>query len=465
MPELPEVNNIINYLKNHEHLTSKTISSVDVLYDYTVETDKHLFIDSLKNKKVEDITQKGKYIIFHLSDNLVIVSHLRMEGKYFLKKEDEKNTKHDLVIFHFIDGTKLVYNDTRRFGRMILLNENNYLNVPPLNKVGPEPFEDIPLSYLKERYQTKNIALKQLLLDQSIISGIGNIYADEICFDIKLNPRMPGKFLNDNDLLNIISSARKILTAAIKFGGSTIKTYHIAVDKEGNYQSHLNVYDRENKPCKRCGYPLRKIFLNGRGTTFCPRCEIDKSLPFVLALTGPIASGKSSINAYFVKKGYISLDLDNIVHEVYKDKNVQIEIKKIIPSLKIIDGIIDRAYLKQYLIDHKEAKNALENYLYDGLYNLVLKKLRKIGPNKKVVMDVPLLFKSHLDDFANKILLIKINPDIQKERLEKRSGNSDSYLKLNKSYFEQENIKKADYIISNNSNLEDLYNQLDTLNI
>ncbi len=465
MPELPEVNNIINYLKNHEHLTTKTICKVDVLYDYTIEGSKDYFINALKNKSILDITQKGKYIIFHLSDDLVIVSHLRMEGKYFVKNEDVENTKHDLVIFHFTDNTKLVYNDTRKFGRMILLNEKNYLSVPPLSKVGPEPFENISIAYLKENYQTKNIALKQLLLDQSIISGIGNIYADEICFDTKLNPRTPGKFLSDDDLLNIVSSARKILTSAINFGGSTIKTYHIAQGKEGNYQSHLNVYNRENQPCKRCSYPLRKIFLNGRGTTFCPRCQVDKSLPFVLALTGPIASGKSSVNAYFVKQGFISLDLDNIVHEVYKDKTVQKEIKNIIPSLKIVDGNIDRLYLKQYLINHKAAKNDLENYLYEGLYNLVFKKLRKIGPGKKVVIDVPLLFKSHLDDFANKILLIQINPNIQRERLEKRSGNSDSYLKLNKSYFEQEDIKKADFVISNNSNLEDLYKELDNLNI
>ena len=463
MPELPEVRNVINYLIQHEKILNKTIKNVEIYCDNIIETNIDDFINQLKNKTILNITQKGKYIIFHLSENYVLISHLRMEGKFFYKKEDEILQKHDLIIFHLENDHKLIYNDTRKFGKMSLLKEDDYLFKPPLNNVGPDPLENINLSYIKEKYN-KRIPIKQLLLDQHIISGIGNIYADEILFDVGINPRTLGCDLDENDFKNILSSSKRILLEAINKGGSTIKSFHISEEREGNYQNNLKVYGKENRPCNRCHRPLRKIFLNGRGTTFCPHCQINKSLPYVVCLSGPIASGKSTINKYFIDKGYKSIDLDNIVHLLYKKEEIQNEIKKIIPSLKIIDGDIDRIYLKQYLSNNKRTQNDLENYLYNYLYNYIYKMLLKIGNKEKIIMDVPLLFKSHLDDFARKIIIVQIDNDVQKERLLKRNNEITNYLKINKSYYEQEDIKKADYLISNNGSIDELYKKLDDLN-
>lgn len=464
MPELPEVRNVINYLIQHEKILNQTIKNVEIYCDNIVETDKNEFLKDLKNKTILNITQKGKYIIFHLSENFVLISHLRMEGKFFYKKEEEHLQKHDLIIFHLENNYKLIYNDTRKFGKMSLLKEDNYLLKPPLNMIGPDPLENISLSYIKEKYN-KRIPIKQLLLDQHIISGIGNIYADEILFDVCLNPKTLGCDLGENDFKNILSSSKRILLEAINKGGSTIKSFHISEEKEGNYQNNLKVYGKENHPCIRCHYPLRKIFLNGRGTTFCPRCQINKSLPYVICLSGPIASGKSVINSYFVNKGYKSIDLDNIVHLLYKNEEIQKQIKKIIPSLKITNGDIDRNYLKVYLSNNKTAQSELENYLYNYLYNYIYKLLLKMGNKQKVIMDVPLLFKSHLDDFAKKIIIVQIDSAIQKERLLKRNNEATNYLKINKSYYEQEDIKKADYLISNNGSIDELYKKLDELNL
>lgn len=464
MPELPEVRNVINYLIQHEKILNQTIKNVEIYCDNIVETDKNEFLKDLKNKTILNITQKGKYIIFHLSENFVLISHLRMEGKFFYKKEEEHLQKHDLIIFHLENNYKLIYNDTRKFGKMSLLKEDNYLLKPPLNMIGPDPLENISLSYIKEKYN-KRIPIKQLLLDQHIISGIGNIYADEILFDVCLNPKTLGCDLGENDFKNILSSSKRILLEAINKGGSTIKSFHISEEKEGNYQNNLKVYGKENHPCIRCHYPLRKIFLNGRGTTFCPHCQINKSLPYVICLSGPIASGKSVINSYFVNKGYKSIDLDNIVHLLYKNEEIQKQIKKIIPSLKIINGDIDRNYLKVYLSNNKIAQSELENYLYNYLYNYIYKLLLKMGNKQKVIMDVPLLFKSHLDDFAKKIIIVQIDSAIQKERLLKRNNEATNYLKINKSYYEQEDIKKADYLISNNGSIDELYKKLDELNL
>ena len=138
MPELPEVETVKNILK--EMTLGKTIKSVDVLRQQTIEGDSKEFSKSLLNETITDFGRVGKFIIFYLTNNKVMISHLRMEGKYFLKNESEKITKHDMVVFHFNDGTKLLYNDTRRFGKMLLSTEQQYMNVPPLNNVGPDPF-------------------------------------------------------------------------------------------------------------------------------------------------------------------------------------------------------------------------------------------------------------------------------------------------------------------------------------
>ena len=139
MPEFPEVNVVIKKLELRT--LNKTIESVEVLRKQTIEGDVEHFKNTLKGATIVSFEQVGKFIVFHLSNKQVIISHLRMEGKYFFKEENAPLGKHDLVIFHFTDKTKLVYNDTRRFGRMSVESELNYNNVPPLSNVGPNPFE------------------------------------------------------------------------------------------------------------------------------------------------------------------------------------------------------------------------------------------------------------------------------------------------------------------------------------
>ena len=197
-----EIKNTLKELTLH-----KVIKSVDVFRAQTIDGDVNEFISSLINKEIIGFKRVGKFIIFLISGDICLISHLRMEGKYFLKDEKKPNNKHDLVIFYFKDGTKLVYNDTRRFGRIKLSTIDKYMSEEPLSKVGPDPFMMTNSNRLAESFKNKTIAIKTALLDQSIMSGLGNIYVDEVLFETKIHPETPTKLVTKSQLDKILISA------------------------------------------------------------------------------------------------------------------------------------------------------------------------------------------------------------------------------------------------------------------
>jgi len=202
-----------------------------------------------------------------------------MEGKYFIKDHKETIDKHEHVIFELDDGFDLRYADVRKFGRMDLVKKELLETVEGVHKQGREPVDNelctdkLTKEYLYEKVHDKKLPLKELLLDQTIISGLGNIYADEVAFGAKLDPLKEGKDLSLNDCENIIKSARDIITKAIKEGGTTIRSYTSSLGVTGNYQNFLMVHKREGEPCKDCGSLIKKIKVGGRSTYFCPKCQ------------------------------------------------------------------------------------------------------------------------------------------------------------------------------------------------
>ena len=181
MPELPEVETVKETLKRK--VLNKTIKDVRVIYPNIIENiNSNEFINKLKNQTIIDITRRGKWLIFHLND-YYLLSHLRMEGKYFLKDSNEEITKHQHIIFDFTDNLSLRYNDTRKFGRMHLVEKDKLEESKPMQELGLEPWDNkLNKNYLKEKYKSKKLPIKTVILDQGIITGIGNIYADEILF-------------------------------------------------------------------------------------------------------------------------------------------------------------------------------------------------------------------------------------------------------------------------------------------
>ena len=267
MPELPEVETVRRVLK--KSIIGKTIRKVDIRYKNIIETNLDDFKKNIINQKFIDIKRLGKYLIFELND-YYLVSHLRMEGKYFLKPESDDILKHEHIIF-YLDDITLRYHDTRKFGRMYLVTKDKLYTDTPLSHIGKEPSE-LTVDYLTEKLN-RNKPIKTLLLDQDIIAGIGNIYADEICFFSKIHPKTLGSKLNKKDIENIIKYTNEILNKSIENGGTTIRSYTSSLGVIGHNQDYLMVHQREGKECKTCGSIIIKTTVGGRGTYFCPNCE------------------------------------------------------------------------------------------------------------------------------------------------------------------------------------------------
>jgi len=271
MPEIAEVETVRRVLKNK--ILNKKIVDVKIMYPKMIETNIDDFKKNIINNSFTDILRKGKWLIFELND-YYLLSHLRMEGKYFIKDINKEIIKHEHVIFYFDDNTTLRYHDVRKFGKMFLVKKNEINNVKELAKQGLEP-NDIRLtsSYLLDKFKNKSLPIKSTLLDQSIISGLGNIYADEVLFDAKINPLKQAKKITKEEANNIINSAKEIIDNAIKCGGTTIRSYTSSLGVKGNYQDFLKVHKRENELCEICKSKIIRIKINGRSTYYCPKCQ------------------------------------------------------------------------------------------------------------------------------------------------------------------------------------------------
>ncbi len=267
MPELAEVETVRRVL--FKKVLNKKIVDINVIYPKIVENDINEFKNMLINDKFINITRKGKYLIFE-TNKYFLISHLRMEGKYYIKGINDEILKHEHVIFSFIDGSTLSYHDTRKFGRMKLINKDELDNY--FIKLGKEP-KDLDLDYLKNKLYKSNKYIKTLLLDQSIIAGLGNIYANEVLFASNINPFKKGNDLKDDDINNIIDSSKSIIDKAILEGGCTIKSYTSSLGVTGNYQNYLNVHMKENVPCTKCNNLIIKDRIDGRSVYYCRNCQ------------------------------------------------------------------------------------------------------------------------------------------------------------------------------------------------
>lgn len=272
MPELPEVETVRRTLESM--ILSKEIRDIDIFYDKIIRNKTNQeFKEALIGKTLTDIDRYGKYLIFNFGETS-LVSHLRMEGKYFIKSIDEQKEKHEHIIFYFTDGSTLRYNDTRKFGTMDIYPKKEVFTLSSIHKLGPEPFSDkLTYIYLKEKLKTKTVAIKTALLDQTIITGLGNIYVDEVLFLSKIHPMTSCNTLNKEEIKRIIDNSKKVLDKAIKLGGTTIRSYTSSLGVTGRFQNELNVHLRKGESCPVCNTIISKTKVNGRGTYYCENCQ------------------------------------------------------------------------------------------------------------------------------------------------------------------------------------------------
>lgn len=272
MPEKPEVVTVARKLEkrilNHSILHAKVYC--DSIIDYPTVKE---FEEKLKNQIIHNISTRGKWIVIELDRDYLLV-HLRMTGKFFYRNKGDILEKHQHVCFLLDNNEELRFHDVRKFGRMKLIPKDKINEMPPFTELGLEPWDtNLTVSYLKEKFSKKTIPIKATLLDQTIITGIGNIYDDEILFASGVNPLKNTNTLTDKELDSIIHNTIKILDRAIEQGGTTIRDYTSEEGVTGLFQNELFVHTKVGEPCPNCQTKIEKITIAGRSTYYCPKCQ------------------------------------------------------------------------------------------------------------------------------------------------------------------------------------------------
>lgn len=271
MPELPEVETVRSGLE--QLVLHKVISSMTIKVPKMVKTDLEAFCLTIPGQKIQAIGRRGKYLLFDFGQ-WVMISHLRMEGKYLLFEDQVPDNKHFHVFLHLNDGSTLVYQDVRKFGTFDLIAKEELDYFFKHRSIGPEPTaEAFDQSLFEKRLLSSRKPIKPYLLDQSLVAGLGNIYVDEVLWAAQIHPERRSDSLEVSEIKRLHREIIRILQLAVQKGGSTIRTYRSALGMDGTMQNYLMVYGQKDNPCPRCGHPITKIKVGGRGTHLCPNCQ------------------------------------------------------------------------------------------------------------------------------------------------------------------------------------------------
>lgn len=464
MPELPEVETVKEILKTQ--IIGQTIKDIDIYYQGILENvSKDKFKESLKGEEIIDLNRYGKYLIIICKEHSII-SHLRMEGKFFIKDEAVPLEKHEHIVFKFNSGKTLRYHDTRKFGKMVLLKTTDLSEImqyPALSKLGLEANDPtLSVDYLMNHFKNKNVSIKPLLLDQSVIAGLGNIYVDEVCFLSKINPEEKACNLSREDAKNIIEACQKTLSKAISEGGTTIRSYTSSLGVTGRFQQHLLVHTKVNEPCPNCKMPIVKIKVGGRGTYLCPKCQ--KLKKTIVGLTGVIGSGKSTVTNYLTSLGYLVIDSDKIVENLYQQIKVIKLIEENFGKNCILDNQINRKVLGELVFNNQDKREKLNNLIHPLVKKEIKKQINEIN-QPLIFVDVPLLYEAHFEDLFDETMVIYANTNQIIKRLITRDhlNQEQALAKINS---QMEMIKKcslADFIIDNSLDLCYTYKQINEL--
>lgn len=272
MPELPEVETIKRALE--KQVVGKIIKSAESNFPKLVaQPDFRKFQARIKNKKIESLSRRGKFLIFYLSGSKVLISHLRMTG-HWLVGSDLKKEKFIHLNLKLNDSKILAYSDIRKFGRIWLVDKNELADFIPWSKLGPEPLsKEFTWKVFVDRLGRHKATIKQMLLNQEVVAGLGNIYVDEVLFKAGINPHRFAKRLTVGEKLKIFRAIKTILALAIKHSGTTVVNFTTPEGGSGHFQKHLKVYGKKGNRCPRCKGKIKRIVVAGRGTHYCPKCQ------------------------------------------------------------------------------------------------------------------------------------------------------------------------------------------------
>ena len=286
MPELPEVEVVKKSLEiKLKNLRIKRLNIANNKLRYKIDSKK---FNVIKSQKIISIQRRSKYLLINLNKNFTILAHLGMTGKFFIVDNNKKyktsfyyslkknDTKHDHATFFFDKKIKLIYNDVRKFGFIKIFSSKNVFKCSHLASLGPEPLSsNFNLSYFNKYIFNKKTKIKDLIMDQKFVAGLGNIYCNEVLYLCKINPARTIEKIKQKEVKKIIKFIKIILKKAIQLGGSSIKNFSSTEGQDGNFQQKFNVYGMEKTSCRRlkCLGTIKKVYTSNRSSFFCPKCQ------------------------------------------------------------------------------------------------------------------------------------------------------------------------------------------------
>lgn len=271
MPELPEVETVVRTLR--PLLAGRAVAEISLIWKPLLRRGSDRDLNSLTGLRVSGISRRGKLAVIEFEDGSRLVFHLKMTGQLFVAAPVEPADKHLRFVMRFEDGgSELRFRDVRKFGFMLCLKKGEGESCREIAALGPEPLEMEPAEFAR-RLEGRQAAIKRLLLDQEVVAGVGNIYADEALFDARIHPAKRASELGREALLRLHASVRRVLRRAIAAGGSSLRDYVDGRGRRGRFQTMHRVYGREGESCVVCGAPVKRIRLGSRSSHFCPRCQ------------------------------------------------------------------------------------------------------------------------------------------------------------------------------------------------
>jgi formamidopyrimidine-DNA glycosylase len=274
MPELPEVQTIVNDLKT-AGVEGTTIKGAKVFWSRTIaEPSAKVFCNRIRGKSVSSIRRRGKFIVFNFKNGDDLLIHLRMSGRLHLVSDDLPRKKHEHVILSFADGRQLRFHDTRKFGRLYLTSEAEKI----LDRLGPEPLATgYTCKIFEMSLSPRKRMLKPLLLDQTFIAGLGNIYVDEALWESKIHPRRIAASLTKPEIRALHRAIPRVLKRGLKNLGTSLGTgkanFYSIAKHQGRNRDELKVFRRTDRLCPRCQVKIQRIIVGQRSTHICPKCQ------------------------------------------------------------------------------------------------------------------------------------------------------------------------------------------------
>ncbi|HWR43749.1 DNA-formamidopyrimidine glycosylase [Sporomusa sp.] len=273
MPEMPEVETIRRTLTGK--VEGRKIIRIEIGLSRLIKwPTAPEFQAIITDRTIVTLGRRGKYLLFYLDNNFVLVVHLRMTGRLYYVNPGTVYDRFTHIIFDFDNGDSLLYADTRTLGTLYLLPQEELWRIAGLSSMGPEPLSDeFTLDYFIDMLSKRQAKIKSVLLNQKLIGGLGNIYVDEALAIAGIDPERVASSIDETEAKYLYQAVNQVIADGIAHGGTTFRDYRDGAGQSGNHQFHLNVYGRTNEPCHRCGTAIARKEVAGRGTHYCPNCQ------------------------------------------------------------------------------------------------------------------------------------------------------------------------------------------------